>query len=250
MQLIAVANHKGGVGKTTSAVNVAACWGETGEKVLLVDLDPQGSASFSFGINNDGNDLLQALQKTVALPVVSTQAKGVDLVPSGPHLAIARQRFTGAIGKELLLRCLKKTQGDWRKVIIDCPPSLGVLTMTALWASGGVIVPVEASYLAMSGLTQMVDTVRSVQNDHTDLSILAVIPCRAHPRRRVHQAILDRFERLLPGKISPVVRENVSLAEAPGQGLPVILSAPKSHGAEDYRLVTSWLSKHMDSMKR
>jgi len=135
-------------------------------------------------------------------------------------------------------------------VIIDCPPSLGVLTMAALWASSGVIVPVEASYLAMSGLDQIVDTVRSVENDHKDLSILAIIPCRAHPRRRVHQEILDRFEKLFPGKISPAVRENVSLTEAPGHGLPVILSASKSHGAEDYRLVASWLSRQISRKNR
>ena len=250
MQIVAVANHKGGVGKTTSAVNIAACWGEKGEKVLLVDLDPQGSASFSFGIKDNGEALLQALQKTVAVPVVSTQIKGVDLAPSGPRLAIARQRFTGAIGKELLLRSLKQTQGDWDRVIIDCPPSLGVLTMAALWASSGVIVPVEASYLAMSGLTQMADTVRSADNVHTGLSILAIIPCRAHLRRRVHQSLVMEFERLFPGKISPPVRENVSLAEAPGRGLPVILSAPASHGAEDYRSVASWLSKRIGRTRK
>jgi len=245
MQIVSVANHKGGVGKTTSAVNIAACWGETGQRVLLVDLDPQGSASMSFGIENDGNDILQALQKTIALPVVSTQAEGVDLVPAGPHLASARQRFTGAIAKELLLRCLKQMQGGWDKVIIDCPPSLGILTMAALCASNHVIIPVEANYLAMSGLKQMVDTVKSVGNDHPGISIRAVIPCRAHPRRRVHQAVMEQFEKLFPKKVSPIVRENAALAEAPGRGRPIILSAPKSHGAEDYRQVALWLSAHI-----
>jgi chromosome partitioning protein len=244
-QIVAVANHKGGVGKTTSAVNIAACWGEMGQKVLLVDLDPQGSASMSFGIENDGNEILQALQKTIALPVVSTQAEGVDLVPAGPHLATARQRFTGSIGKELLLRCLKQMQGGWEKVIIDCPPSLGVLTMAALWASDHVIIPVEANYLAMSGLKQMVDTVGSVENDHPGIAIRAVIPCRAHPRRRVHQAIMKQFEKLFPGKVSPIIRENAALTEAPGYGKPVVLSASKSHGADDYRLVASWLLEHL-----
>jgi chromosome partitioning protein len=232
------------VGKTTSAVNIAACWGEAGEKVLLVDLDPQGSASTSFGIKSDGNDLLQALQKTIALPVLSTQAEGVDLVPAGPHLATARQRFTGSIGKELLLRCLKQMQGNWDKVMIDCPPSLGILTMAALWASNNVIIPVEANYLAMNGLKQMVDAVESVGNDHPGIAIRAVIPCRAHPRRRVHQAIMEQFEKLFPEKVSPIVRENAALAEAPGRGRPVILFASRSNGAEDYRQVASWLSAH------
>jgi chromosome partitioning protein len=245
MQIISVANLKGGVGKTTSAVNIAACWGEAGKKVLLVDLDPQGSASMSFGIKDEGNDLLQALQKTIALPVVHTKANGVDLVPSGPHFAAARQIFTGMIGNELLRRCLKQTHSDWERVIIDCPPSLGILTMTALWASNHVLIPVEASFLAMSGLTQMMDTIQSVGRHHPRLDLGAIIPCRAHPRRRVHQAVIDQLEELFPGKISPVVRENVALAEAPGSGKPVILFASKSHGAEDYRQVALWLSEHL-----
>jgi len=105
--------------------------------------------------------------------------------------------------------------------------------------------PVEANYLAMSGLRQMVDTVESVGNDHPGIAIRAVIPCRAHPRRRVHQAIMEQFEQLFPQKVSPIVRENAALAEAPGRGRPVILSAPKSHGAEDYRQVALWLSEHI-----
>ncbi len=246
MQIIAVVNHKGGVGKTTSAVNIAACWGEMGQKVLLVDLDSQGSASLSFGIKDDGQEILNALQKSIALPVVHTQAEGVDLVPAGPYLANARQRFSGSIGKELLIRSLKQMPGGWEKIIIDCPPSLEILTLAALQASNQVIIPVEASYLALSGLQQMVDTVTSVGNDHPGLVIRAAIPCRAHPRRRVHQAIMEQLEKLYPGKVSPVVRENAALAEAPGRGQPVILSAPKSHGTEDYRRVALWLSGHID----
>lgn len=247
MQVISVANLKGGVGKTTSSVNIAACWGEAGRKVLLIDLDPQGSATMSLGVKDDGKGLLEALQKTTALPVVNTGAEGVDMVPSGPEFVAARQRFTGAIVNELLLRCLKRTNGDWEKVIIDCPPSLGVLTMAALWASDRVIVPVEASFLAMNGLSQMMETIRSVSLNNHRLALGAIIPCRAHPRRKVHESITARLEELFPGKVSPPVRENVALTEAPGSGKPVILFASRSHGAEDYRQVSSWLSVHFDS---
>jgi len=242
IKVISVANLKGGVGKTTSAVNIAACWGEAGEKVLLVDLDPQGSASLSLGVRNDGNDLLEALQKTSVLPVQSTVARGVDLVPSGPLLVAARQRFTGALGNELLFRCLKQTQNDWSKVIIDCPPSLGILTLTALWASSYVVIPVEASFLSLRGVTQMVDTLSSLGRPQGGLTLSAVIPCRAHPRRRVHQDIMDQLEKLFPGKVSPVVRENAALTEAPGRGKPVMHFASRSNGAEDYRQVAGWLS--------
>ncbi|MGO9611515.1 MAG: ParA family protein [Dissulfurispiraceae bacterium] len=250
MHIISVANHKGGVGKTTSAVNIAACWAETGEKVLLIDLDPQGSASMSYGVKNSGDDLLNALQKTMALPIVRTLVKGVDVVPSGPKLAAARQRFTGALGKELLFRCLKETKGDWEKVIIDCPPSLGILTMTALWASRHVVIPVEANYLALSGLNQMMDALALFGNDHLNLDVEAIIPCRAHPRRRIHQKITDELEKLFPGKVSPFVRENVAIAEAPGLGQPIFLYAPKSKGATDYRQVAVWLSDHIGRKKK
>ncbi|HXX54042.1 MAG TPA: AAA family ATPase, partial [Thermodesulfovibrionales bacterium] len=176
MQIIAIANHKGGVGKTTSSTNIAACWGEQGKKVLLVDMDPQGSASMSLGITSDGGDLLSALQKSIALPVERTKIKGVDVVPSGPSLALARQLFTGSLGKELLLRCIKQTPDDWDRIIIDCPPSLGVLTVTSLWASKNTVIPVETNYLALRGLNQMVEMVVSMKREHPEIEITAIIP--------------------------------------------------------------------------
>lgn len=240
-QIIAVVNHKGGVGKTTSVVNIAACWGEIGKKVLVVDLDPQGSASLSFGIADDGNSLLQALKKTTALPVLPTRAHGVDLVPAGKELAEARQRFAGVIGSELLMRCLRYTPGKWEYIIIDCPPSLGIFTQNALKASAHVAIPVEANYLSFNGLCQMIEAVRSFTSHNPGLEIRAIVPCRAQTRRRIHEQFLAKLEELLPGGIAPTVRENVSLAEAPVSGLPVILYHRHSNGAYDYRRVAQWL---------
>jgi chromosome partitioning protein len=246
MNILSVVNHKGGVGKTTSAVNIAACWGLQGKRILLIDLDPQGSASMSFGIRDYGTDLLQALQKTTALPVIQTGVSGVDLVPSGPDLALARQRFSGSIVKELLRQCLKRTEGAWDIVMIDCPPGLENLTVTALWASRSVVIPVEANFLAVSGLNQMIETVNSISAERSELAMGAVVPCRAHLRRRVHAEFMDQLEKLFPKKIAPAVRENAALAEAPGKGKPVMLFAPRSHGAEDYRAVASWLYRHIN----
>jgi len=245
MQIVAIVNHKGGVGKTTSAVNIAACWGEMGKRVLLIDLDPQGSASLSFGIDDDGNALLQALQKTSALPVLSTKAQGVDLVPAGHGLAEARQRFVGTVGSELLMRCLGYTEGKWDFVIIDCPPSFDILTMNALKASAHVVIPVEANYLSYSGLSQMIQAVTSFRPQNPVLAIRAIIPCRAQARRRIHEEFLARMEKLLPGGIGPAIRENVSLAEAPGSGLPVVLYFPNSNGAYDYRRAAQWLLERL-----
>ncbi|UCH79584.1 MAG: ParA family protein [Nitrospiraceae bacterium] len=245
-QVISVVNLKGGVGKTTSAVNIAACWGEIGKKVLLIDLDPQGSASLSVGITNDGNELLQALQNSTALPVVSTDVPGVDLVPSGIALASAGQWISGNESSSILNPCLDQTDGIWDYIIIDCPPSLGVFTNNALVSSQHVFVPVEASFLGLNGLKQMVTAIDNIKSTNASLRIEAVIPCRAHRRRRIHWDIMDKLKEMFPGRISPVIRENVSLAEAPGLGKPVILSSRLSKGADDYRLVTLWLDERMN----
>lgn len=244
---VSVVNHKGGVGKTTCAVNIAASLGETGWKVLLVDFDPQGSASLFLGVEDDGARLLNALQKTTDLPIVREAAKGVDLVPSGPKLVEARQRFTLSLGRELLRRCLQRTHDDVDWILIDCPPSIGVLTLSALFASHRVIIPVEASYLALNGLKQFVSLLRPFEHEHGDVDIVGLIPCRAQPRRRIHGQILLELEQRFPGRVAPAVRENVSLAEAPGRGKPVTVSAPRSHGAEDYAAVTRWLLERLQT---
>jgi chromosome partitioning protein len=239
--IISVANHKGGVGKSTSAINIAAVLGEMGKKSLVIDLDPQGSATSHLGAQSDGGQLLQAMLKAVALPVVRTGCSGVDLVPSGPLLAEARQRFSGAIGTELFSHSLRRTTGDWDCVIIDCPPGMEILTLNALRVSRHILVPVEANTLAMLGLQQMVETVELMRPHNPDLQVLAVLVCRAQPRRRIHGQMMSNLERAFPGKVAPVIRECVALAEAPSRGQPITLFAPNSRGATDYRSMVSWL---------
>ena len=239
--IITFANYKGGVGKTTSAVNIASVLGEMGKKVLIIDLDPQGSASLHFGVRDEGREFLRALEKTIALPVIHTAAGGVDLTPSGPALAEAVQRFSGTLGADLLGRCLMRTQGDWGLIIIDCPPSLGILTSSALRVSQHLIIPIEANPLSLDGLNRMIETLDSIRREGSRLSILGIIPCRANPRRRIHKEILADLEKMFPGKIAPAIRENVALAEAPARGQPITLYAPDSNGAADYRRVAQWL---------
>jgi len=245
--VIAFANHKGGVGKTTSAVSIASVLGEMGRRVLVIDIDPQGSASLHFGVSDDGMEFLRALRRTVALPVLPTAAGGVDLVPSGPALSEAAQGFSGILDAQLLSRCLSRTQGDWELIIIDCPPGSGVLTMGALRVSRHVVVPIETNRLALNGLDQLIETLSSIRWENHQLAILGVIACRANPRRRIHKEIMAGLERRFPGRIAPLVRENVALAEAPAHGQPVNLYAPFSHGAEDYRQVTRWLLECLES---
>lgn len=244
-QVIAFANHKGGVGKTTSVVNIASVLGETGRRVLIVDIDPQGSAGPHLGVRDNGSGLLSALEKTVAAPVVPTSVKGVDLIPSGPALAAAAQKFSGVLGGELFARCLERTHGDWELVLIDCPPGPGVLTLSALRVSQHVVIPVEANRLAMNGLGQLRETLDSMRRTNRCPGLPGIIACRANPRRRVHREMMAELDSQFPGQVAPTVRENVALAKAPARGEPVSLYAPGSNGAEDYRRVAHWLLERL-----
>ena len=243
MPRVAVANQKGGVGKTASAVNLAAALGETGERVLVVDLDPQGSASAWLGVEDDGAELLEALAGAAELPVVETDTPNVDLVPGGLALAGAERRLAAVIGPERLLwESLGKTAGPWAWVFIDTPPSLGVLTINALAAAERVLVPVEAHPLGLRGVAELRRTVEAVaERLNPGVELLGVLPCRAHPRRRLHAEAMEALERAFPGRVGPMIRENVALAEAPAHGQPVTIYAPRSNGAMDYRKAAGWI---------
>jgi chromosome partitioning protein len=156
----------------------------------------------------------------------------------------------GTDNNELLSECIQQTAGDWDIIIIDCPPSLGVLTMNALMASKHVLIPVEASFLGLRGLKQMVAAIETLKSRNAEINIEAIIPCRAQRRRRIHWEIMGNLEEMFPGKVTPIIRENVSLAEAPGHGKPVILTARLSKGADDYRIVTMWLGDRIGETKQ
>jgi chromosome partitioning protein len=242
MHILSIVNPKGGGGKTTSAVSIAAALGETGQKVLLIDLDPQAGASLSLGARDRGDGLLKALYKTTGFLPVATNAPGVSLVASGQALAAARRHFSGEIGSGLFKRSLERTEGDWEWILIDCPPGDDILSLSALRAAEHVVIPVETSYLGLTGLWQLIDTIGELRKDGGRAEILAVIPCRAHPGQPPHQKIMDKLEKLFPDRVTPVVREDENLALAPASGVPVTLYAPDSTGASDYRAVVEFLS--------
>lgn len=250
MKVIAVANQKGGCAKTTSTVNLAACLGAMGERVLVVDLDPQGSASLHLGIEDDGAGLLKHFEEPAPLDdlIKHEVAKGVDLVPAGIGLATVDLRLTGKIAWEKRLkRCLAKTAGKWSWVLIDCPPGLGFLTVNALLAADAVLIPVQSTALSIAGLRDLMATIDQVRDeDHPSLQIAGILPCQAHPRRVLHRQAIDVMETDFPGFVAPlVIRENAAVAEAAGHSVPVIQYDPSSNGAEDYMAAAKWLKERM-----
>lgn len=250
--VLALANLKGGVGKTSTAVNLAAALGETGEKCLVVDLDSQGSASIYLGVKNEGQPLLDCLKNREGFNgiIKPTAAPNVDIVPGGYELADADRDLLGTIGADSRLKiCLGRTTGPWKWVFLDCPPGLGVLVVNAMVAASGVLVPTEGHPLALEGMSELANTIEDIRDGGLNpaLQITGVIPCRCQVRRVTHREALEDLNEAFPGRISPIVRENAALVEAPGNRQPVTVYAPKSNGAIDYRAVAGWLRKQVNA---
>ena len=249
VQIFAVINQKGGSGKTTTAVNLAAALGELDKRVLVVDLDPQASASSWLGVKDGGRGLLDAFTDEVSLTslVREASAPGVDIIPSSAWLANAEKAMAGEVGAELMFRkAVKKLSASrWDFVLVDCPPALGLLTVSALTAVGKLLVPVEAHVMALAGLPSLLQTVDLVRDRlNGELKVSSILACRVDARtnlsRDVVNALRAQFGRLV---FKNVIRENVRLAEAPSFAKPITLYSPRSAGSEDYRAVAAELLK-------
>jgi chromosome partitioning protein len=241
MRIIAVTNQKGGSGKTTTAVNLAAALAENGHTCLLIDLDPQASASKWLGASGDGRELFEVLAEGRSLDdvVYETSTEGVDLVPASESMTGLEKALANEVGAETILRsALKKLPDDWDYVLIDCPPSLGLLALSALTASSQVLVPVEATVLAMQGLAALTRTVERVKDRlNPDLELTGIVACRVRPTN-LSREVLDRLkEHFGTALYDSTVRQNVRLAEAPSFGEPITTYDPRSLGAADYRAV-------------
>jgi chromosome partitioning protein len=247
MRTIAILNQKGGSGKTTTAVNLAASLAECGRRVLILDLDPSAAASSWLGFKEANRGLLEVLTegRNLADLVQPTSIANLEIIPSSMSLSGAGKALAGEIGVETLLRkrIAKLPQDRWDFLIKDCPPSLDLLTINALSAAQEVLIPVEAHIMALGGLYSLTQTIEVVQERlNPGLSICGILACRVDQRtnhsKEVVGCLQEKFGKLL---YKTSIRENVRLAECPSFGKPITMYASGSAGAEDYRALAKEL---------
>jgi len=248
VRTLAFVNQKGGVGKTTSAVNVAAALAEEGKKVLLLDLDPQGCASAWCGVHEDGRGLLEVLSGNGSLSdlVAVSAIPGVDVVPASEWLSSADRALAGEVGVETMLRkAVHRLPKTWDFLLVDCPPALGLLVVSSLVACREVFVPVEASTMALGGLARLVQTVDRVRERlNPELRLAHILAVRVDSRTNLARDVVDRLrERFGDLVLETVVRESVRFREAWSFGKPITTYDPRGTGAEDYRAVSHELLK-------
>ena len=240
-KIIAITNQKGGVGKTTSTVNLGASLAKFGNKVLLVDIDPQGNATSGIGINKGDMDeciynvLVEDLDpKKVCIP---TNVENLSIIPATIQLAGAEIELVSTISREIKLKkAIDVIKYDYDYIIIDCPPSLGLLTINALTAATSVLIPVQAEYYALEGLSQLLNTIRLVQkhlNKH--LLIEGVLLTMFDARTNLGIQVIEEVKMYFQEKVyQAIIPRNIRLGEAPSHGKPITVYDPRSKGAEVY----------------
>lgn len=242
LRTFAVVNQKGGVGKTTTAANFAAGLAQCGKRVLMVDIDAQANLSAHFGMMPDEQegvatmyDVLRYGQKIES--IIQPADDNLWLAPAGLLLSAADLELGGVIGREQLLRkALQPVESDYDYIVIDCPPSLGLLSLNGLVASSRVLVPVQSEFLALHGVRQLLDTIDQVRSAYNpSLEVGGVLICLHDSRRRLARSVADTVREYFGELVfDTVIRTNVALAEAPARGCSIFRYDARSTGAEDY----------------
>jgi chromosome partitioning protein len=237
--ILAIVNQKGGVGKTTTAINFGAGLGALEKRVLLVDCDPQGNASRGLGVKADPPHLYHALSGDTPLEqtIRSTGFPNLDIVPSQRDLVGVEVEFVGEAGWEKRLKqVLAQVRDRYDVILIDCPPSLGHLTVNALAAADGVLVPLQAEYFALEGISELISTVKRIQGGvNPQLVIAGILLTMYDDRTNLSKEVADEVRRHFAGKVfDTIVPRNIRLAEAPSHGLPIFQYDIKSRGADAY----------------
>ncbi|NIV03799.1 AAA family ATPase [Candidatus Saccharibacteria bacterium] len=241
-RIIAVINQKGGVGKTTTVVNIGAGLSSMNYKMLLVDLDPQAHLTYSLGIAADELELTiyDLLKGEAAFKKVLIQKERLHLIPSSIDLSAAEIEFSTEVGREALLKNTLKETSGYDIILLDCPPNLGLLTLNALTVAGEVFVPLQAEFLSIKGLNKLLEMVNKVkQRVNPQLEMTGLIATLYDRRLKLHNEVFENLEEHFGEKLfRTFIRRNVALAEASSFGQTIFEYSPKSHGAEDYKALS------------
>lgn len=244
----ALLNQKGGVGKTTTTVNLGAALAEKGKKVLLIDIDAQCNLTSSFGYNEEEEDIPNiygAIKGEYPLPILHRK-ENLDIVVGTIDLAAADLELGAEAGRDFLLKeCLKPYQDKYDYILIDCPPALNVITLNVLTVADGVVIPLQAEYLALKGMKMLLKTVSKVQaRTNPDLDVLGILLTRYDVRRslckKVEETVKKRFGKLV---FKTIIRVNSALSEAPVSGKDIFEYSPRSNGAQDYMSLANEIIK-------
>ena len=248
---ISVLNQKGGVGKTTSAVNIASFLAITETPVLIIDMDPQGNASTGLGVGNQKLTIYDLLinNKNINSAIQKTEIDFLEIIPSNSQLAGAEIELVSMFTRETILRqIIQNVVGKYKYIIIDCPPSLGLLTINALTASDSIIIPIQCEYYALDGLSQLLNTIRLVQkNLNSNLTIEGILITMFDSRLNLSQQVLKEVKDYFGDKVyKTLINRNVKLGEAPSHGKPIILYDASSTVSQNYMNLVSEILQYND----
>lgn len=235
-KVISISNHKGGVGKTTSAINIGAGLNLLKKKVLLIDLDPQANLTQSLGLTNEAINIYGALRGEYKLQPIEI-FKGLDVIPSTLDLSGAEVELSSEPGREYILKeLIEPLRASYDFIIIDSPPSLGLLTINSFTASDEILIPLQAQYLALQGLAKLVEVVDKIkQRLNKGLKVGGVFITQYDSRKVLNRDVVDTIQAHFKDEVFKTkIRDNIALAEAPSQGLDIFRYSSKSNGAEDY----------------
>jgi chromosome partitioning protein len=235
-RVISISNHKGGVGKTTSTINIGAGLNKLGKTVLLIDLDAQANLSQSLGLTDQEQNVYGAIKGEYKLQPVEI-LKGLDVIPSTLDLSGAEVELSGEAGREYILReLIEPLRSSYDYIIIDSPPSLGLLTINAFTASDEVFIPLQAQYLALQGLTKLIEVIEKIKKRlNKELRVGGVFITQYDNRKILNRDVVATIEAHFKNDVFKTkIRDNIALAEAPANSLDIFRYNPKSYGAEDY----------------
>ncbi len=238
---IALFNQKGGVGKTTTNVNLSSCIAAKGRKVLIIDIDPQGNTTSGFGVDKNSVEYniydILINNEDIKKCIIKTDFKNIDIISSNVQLAGAEIELTNLTNREQRLKeSIELIKDEYDYIFVDCPPSLGLLTINSLTAVDSVLIPIQCEYYALEGVSQLMNTIGLVQqNLNPNLEIQGVVLSMFDGRTNLSIQVVDEVKKFFRGKVyTTIIPRNVRLAEAPSHGLPIIEYDPKSKGAEAY----------------